>query len=308
MIPSTPKISDMTPTLLVLAGPTAVGKTACGIELAEHFGTEIISADSRQLYRETTIGTAVPSPEELARIRHHFIQEVSLEDPWHAYRFEQEALIRLEQLFQRHELVLAVGGSGLYIDALCHGIDDLPSHDPRIRADLSRRLEEEGLAALREELKVLDPVSYGKIDLNNPLRVMKALEVSIQTGKPYSGFLSAPRKERPFRVLKMALDMDRSLLYERINTRVDLMMEAGLLEEVRHLLPYRDLTPMKTVGYRELFRHLDGEYSLEEAVDLIRRHTRKFARKQLTWFRKNQQYSWFEPAQLPEMTRWIMEA
>ncbi len=292
-------------TLVVLAGPTAVGKTACGISLASHFRTEIISADSRQIYRETTIGTAVPTQEELSQVRHHFIQTVSLEDPYHASRYETEVLELLDRLFEVHDLVIMVGGSGLYIDAVCDGIDELPSADPELRAQLLDRFKLEGLGPLTQQLRELDPVSFKRVDLKNHMRVLKALEVSIQTGKPYSGFLSASKKKRPFQILRTALDMEREVLYQRINSRVDQMMEQGLLDEAREVIFYRDLTAMKTVGYRELFRHLDGELSLDEAVDLIKRNTRKFARKQLTWFRKGSKYQWFHPEQVHEITAWI---
>ncbi|MFO7671250.1 MAG: tRNA (adenosine(37)-N6)-dimethylallyltransferase MiaA [Bacteroidales bacterium] len=298
-------MTEMDKTLLVLAGPTAIGKTACGIHLASHFNTEIISADSRQIYRETTIGTAVPTPEELRLVKHHLIQTASLEEPYHASRYEQEALRVLEVLFKEHNLVLMVGGSGLYIDGLCNGIDDLPPADPKLRAQLLEQFRLEGLEPLAGQLKGLDPLSYTRIDLKNHMRVLKALEVSIQTGKPYSSFLSAPKKERPFRILRVALDMEREVLYQRINQRVDLMMQRGLLDEVRSVIRFRYLTAMKTVGYRELFRHLDGEISLEEAVDLIKRNTRKFARKQLTWFRKGNRYQWFHPEKPAEIIGWI---
>ncbi len=301
------RITDMEKTLLVLAGPTAIGKTACGIHLARHFNTEIISADSRQIYLETSLGTAVPSAEELSLVRHHFIQSASLEDSYHASRYEQEALRVLEDLFKNQNLVMMVGGSGLYIDAVCNGIDDLPSADPLLRSLLLDRFSQEGLEPLTKLLKELDPLSYERVDLKNHMRVLKALEVSIQTGKPYSAFLFAQRKERPFRILRVALDMDREELYERINQRVDHMMEQGLLDEVQSLIRFRHLTAMKTVGYRELFMHLDGELSLEEAVDLIKRNSRKFARKQLTWFRKGNQYKWFRPEQSAEIARWVEE-
>ena len=295
----------MKKTLLVLAGPTAAGKTNCGITLARHFNTEIISADSRQIYRECTIGTAVPSPEELAQVRHHFIQTVSVREPYNASMYEMQVLETLERLFEKHDLVFMVGGSGLYIDAVCVGIDDLPAIDPGVRSRLLQTLEKEGLEALTQDLKKLDPVSYSQVDLKNHMRVLKALEVSMQTGKPYSSFLSSEKKKRPFQILRVALDMERELLYDRINRRVLQMMEAGLLDEVRQLLPLRSCTAMKTVGYRELFRHLDGEISLEEAVDLIQRNTRKFARKQITWFRKENRYQWFTPEELPLILRWI---
>jgi tRNA dimethylallyltransferase len=305
LIPETRRMISMGKALVVLAGPTAIGKSACGIRLARHFNTEIISADSRQVYRETTIGTAVPTARELEMVKHHFIQTVSLEDPYNASRFELEVLELLQVLFRSHQVVLMVGGSGLYIDAVCHGIDDLPATDPKIRSSLHQRLRKEGLEPLVARLKELDPASYARVDLSNPMRVMKALEISIQTGRPYSTFLSATRKERPFRIIRTALDTNRGILYQRINSRVDRMMEAGLLEEVKRLVPFRDLRALKTVGYRELFSYLDGELSLEQAVDLIKRNSRKFARKQLTWFRKDHLYQWFSPEEIQRMIGWI---
>jgi len=295
----------MKKTLLVIAGPTAVGKTSCGIQLASRYNSEIISADSRQIYKETTIGTALPSIEELARVKHHFIQTISVTEPYNASMFEFQVLDRLEDLFEKHDLILMVGGSGLYINAVCHGIDDLPSVDPVLRENLLSRYEHEGLESLSLELKNLDPLSYAKVDLKNHLRVLKALEITLQTGKPYSSFLSATPKERSFRILRIALDMDRELLYKRINSRVEIMMDHGLLDEVKSLRPLRNYTAMKTVGYRELFRHLDGELSLDEAVDLIQRNTRKFARKQLTWFRKDNLYQWFSPEDEESIRHWI---
>lgn len=291
--------------LLVLAGPTAVGKTSCGIKVAGHFGTEIISADSRQIYRETTIGTAVPSPQELAMVRHHFIQTISVKETYNASIYENQVLERLEQLFSLHELVVMVGGSGLYIDAVCEGIDELPKVDPDLRNELQERLEREGLEKLSEELRTLDPLSYERVDLKNHMRVLKALEISIQTGKAYSSFLSETEKERPFQILRIALDLDREILYQRINDRVDQMMEAGLMEEVKQVQDMRGYTAMKTLGYRELFQVLDGKLSLEEGVDLIKRNTRKFARKQLTWFRKENRYQWFSPDKCREIIAWV---
>lgn len=295
----------MKKTLLVLAGPTAVGKTSCGIEVARHFGTEIISADSRQIFRECSIGTAVPSSEELARVKHHFIQCISVRDTYNASIYENQVLERLEQLFKHHDLVLMVGGSGLYIDAVCQGIDDLPQVDPVLREELLERFRKEGLEALTRQLKSLDPVSYAKVDLKNHMRVLKALEISLQTGLPYSSFLSDIKKERPFQILRVALDMDREILYDRINQRVEQMMEAGLLEEVKQVQHLKGYTAMKTVGYRELFRALDGEWSIDEGVDLIKRNTRKFARKQLTWFRKENSYQWFSPGNCKEIIDWV---
>lgn len=300
-------IFNMEKTLVVLAGPTAVGKTSCGIEIAAHFNTEIVSADSRQIYRETTIGTAVPSPQELVQVKHHFIQTVSIKEPFNASLYENQVLIQLEQLFRAHDIVLMVGGSGLYIDAVCHGIDELPHADPLLRQELLERFKKEGLDPLTRELKRLDPVSHGKVDLKNHMRVLKALEVSIQTGKPYSDFLSDTKKERPFHILRIALDLERENLYNRINRRVERMMEAGLLEEVRALQHLRHYNAMKTVGYRELFRVLDGEINLAEGVDLVQRNSRKFARKQLTWFRKENRYLWYAPTQCKEIIERIVK-
>lgn len=289
---STPLTTEMEKTLLVIAGPTAVGKTSCGIEVAEHFGTEIISADSRQIYRETCIGTAVPSKQELEAVPHHFIQTISVRDPYNASMFEQQVLEKLNELFTEHSLVVMVGGAGLYIEAVCGGIDELPPADTAIRKQLHQRLKSEGLDSLTEQLKELDPVSHARMDLNNHMRVMKALEVSIQTGKPYSGFLSGSAKNRPFRILRLALDMERTALYERINSRVEHMMDKGLLEEVVGLKGLREYTALKTVGYRELFAYLNGAVSLADAVARIKSNTRKFARKQITWFRKGDRYEW----------------
>jgi tRNA dimethylallyltransferase len=300
-------IISMAHTLVVLGGPTAVGKTRCGIEVAQHLKSEIISADSRQIYRETSIGTAVPSPEELNAVRHHFIQTVSIQEQYNASRYEYEVLVLLEDLFRRYDRVLMVGGSGLYIKAVCEGIDELPSPDPVLRKKLLYRLGHEGLESLTGELERLDPVSYRRIDLNNHMRVLKALEVSLQTGRPYSDLLSDKSKERPFQILRVALDMDRDLLYRRINSRVDRMMERGLLEEVKRLQHFRECNALKSVGYRELLEYLDGKAPLEEAVDRIKRNTRKFARKQLTWFRKNELYHWFSPDDPNAVIRWIEE-
>jgi tRNA dimethylallyltransferase len=291
----------MTKTLVVLAGPTAVGKTAVAIELAKKYGSEIISADSRQIYRETTIGTAVPSPEELASVPHHFVQCISLEEYYNASMYEQDVLRKLDELFQDHDIVVMTGGSGLYINAVCFGIDDLPSVDQQVRALLARDFREKGIEWLREELKQVDPVSYGKTDLNNHFRILKALEVSMQTGRPYSSFLTQSSKKRDFRIIRLALDMDRNELYERINSRVERMIGDGLVDEVKRLEKYRGKNAMKTVGYREIFSFLDNEVTLDDAVDLIKRNSRKYARKQLTWFRKDNLYPWFHPEEIERM-------
>lgn len=291
----------MNKTLVVLGGPTASGKTGVGITLAKHYHSEIISADSRQIYRETSIGTAVPSPEELEAVPHHFIQVKSLGDYYNASMFEFEVLELLEKLFRKHDTIFMVGGTGLYINAVCFGIDALPTIDPAIRDALAMLFRTRGIGALQEELERTDPATYAKVDLNNHYRILKALEVTRQTGKPYSSFLTHRRKKRTFAITRLALDMDREMLYERINRRVDAMIEKGLVEEVRRLEKYRGTNAMKTVGYREIFKYLDHDISLDEAIDLIKRNTRKYARKQLTWFRKDNLYPWFHPDQVEEM-------
>ena len=300
-------IFQMNKTLVVLAGPTASGKTATGIRLAGHFNTEIISADSRQVYKETTIGTAVPSREELDKIPHHFIQFRSLSEPYNASMYEQDVLQRLKELFRKHDLVFMVGGSGLYINAVCFGIDELPTINPVIREKLAEKFSIHGIESLRIELKELDPDSYERIDLNNHYRILKALEVTVQTGRPYSSFLTHQKRERDFHIVRLALDMEREVLYNRINERVNRMVESGLVEEVKSVERYRGNAAMKTVGYREIFRYFDGEITLDEAIELVRRNSRKYARKQLTWFRKDDLYPWYHPDQVDGMIRYIRE-
>lgn len=297
----------MNKTLVVLGGPTASGKTGVGIALAKHFRSEIISADSRQIYKETSIGTAVPSPGELAVVPHHFIQTRSLAEYYNASMYEFDVLHLLERLFRKHNMVFMVGGTGLYINAVCFGIDDLPTIDPVIREELANLHQKEGIGVLREELKKTDPVTYSRVDLDNHFRILKALEVTRQTGRPYSSFLTHQKKERNFNVVRLALDMEREELYRRINQRVDTMIEKGLVEEVRRLEQFRNKNAMKTVGYREIFRYLDNAISLDEAVDLIKRNTRKYARKQLTWFRKDNLYPWFHPGDIPAMLTHIQQ-
>lgn len=282
--------------LVVIAGPTASGKTGTAIRVAAHFNSEIISADSRQIYREMRIGTAVPDNKQLSAVRHHFIHSLSLDTYYNASMFENDVLILLEELFRKHDIVVMAGGSGLYIDAVCKGIDDLPTVDPSIRKRLAARYENEGLEPLQKELQQLDPESYVRVDLNNHMRVLKALEISLQTGKPYSAFLTRKDKQRGFNIIRIALHVDREKLYRRINKRVDEMIEAGLVDEVKQLLPFRNATAMKTVGYREILGYLDGAYGLDEAVEKIRNNTRTYARKQITWFRKNNSYTWMDPA------------
>ena len=288
-----------------IVGPTGVGKTAVAVRVAEKMGTEIISADSRQVYRELSIGTAVPGPEHTRRVRHHLVQHCSVKDAYNASRFEVEALQVMESLFRDHVQVVVAGGSGLYLRALAAGIDDVPKADPGIRRELLRRMEEEGLESLRFELKKLDPVSWASIDLRNPKRILKALEISLTSGKPYSSFLTRKSKERDFAILKIGLNLDRQELYARIEARADEMMEKGLLDEVRDCLPFRDLNALNTVGYKELFDYLDGRTGLEEAVRLIKRNSRRYARRQLTWFHSDKDITWFRPDQFEEIMEHI---
>ena len=278
--------------LLIVLGPTAVGKTDYSIDLALKLGSPVISCDSRQIFREMRIGTARPSDEQLARVKHYFIASHSITDNYTAGRYEIEAMALLEELFKTHDTLVMTGGSGLYIDALCNGLDDFPDADPELRASLIRRLETEGLAALRHELRRLDPATAGRIDPANRQRIVRALEVCIATGRPYSEFRSGKRKERPFTIRKIGLTRPREELYARIDARVEMMMAEGLEKEALRLLPYRNLSALNTVGYRELFRYFDGEYPLEEAVRLIKRNTRHYAKKQLTYWSRDPEIAW----------------
>ncbi len=295
------------PTLVILLGPTGVGKTALSIRIASHFHTEIISCDSRQLYREMSIGTAVPEQSHLDQIPHHFIKSNSIREPFNAARFETEVLELLESLFVSHPLVVMTGGSMLYIDAVCNGIDDLPNIDPELRLTLVARMKQDGIERLRAELKLLDPDYHREVDLQNPVRIIHALEVCYTTGKTFSSQRTKTSKDRNFHILKIGLNRDRTELYDRINHRVDEMMQSGLEAEVRSLLPYRELNTLHTVGYRELFDHFDGLCSLVEAVEKIKANSRKYARKQLTWFRKDQNIQWFHPDQGEEIMKLIVD-
>lgn len=284
--------------LVVVLGPTAIGKTAISLSLAEQFSTEIISADSRQFYRGMPVGTAQPSPAELARVPHHFIGSRSLTEPYNVGLYEQEAIELLRKLFIKKDLVIMAGGSGLYIDAVCRGFDQLPEADPVIRRELGLVLDKNGVDALAGMLRELDPVHYRKADLRNPHRLIRAIEVCRITGKPYSELRKGKTAERDFAVIKVGLNTDRAKLYERINDRVDIMIRQGLVDEVRSLIPYKHLNALQTVGYQELFEHFEGKLSLEEAVELIKQNTRRFAKRQLTWFRKDPEITWFEPHEL----------
>ncbi|RZJ88698.1 MAG: tRNA (adenosine(37)-N6)-dimethylallyltransferase MiaA [Chryseobacterium sp.] len=287
--------------LIVIAGPTAVGKTALGIEVAKHFSTEIISADSRQFFIETELGTAKPSADELAAVKHHFINSHHIQDFFSTGDFEQEALILLEKLFKLHNVVVVVGGSGLYINALLNGLDELPETNLTIRAQLNLRLAEEGLDGIRKDIEQADPEFFANVDQQNPQRLIRGLEFYLSTGQKLSSFFQHTKKTRPFRIIRIGLNKDRQELYEQINDRVDLMMSSGLLDEVKSLLPFRGLNALKTVGYTELFDHLDGNITLEEAISTIKQNTRRFAKRQLTWFRKDSEMLWYHPNQVEKL-------
>ncbi len=281
--------------LLVVVGPTGSGKTDLSIRLALHYSAPILSTDSRQVYRGMPIGTAQPSVDQLQAVEHHFIASHDLTDNLNCGEYEVQALARLEELFADHDWVVAVGGSGLYVRALCEGMDDLPQADEPLRRELERRLAEEGLGALAEELRELDPEYCRTADLNNPARVMRALEVCLQTHMPYSRQRTGERRPRPFEIVKIGIDLPRDVLYDRINRRVDRMLADGLEAEARALYPYRELNALKTVGYREFFDYFDGRIGYDEAVELIKRNSRRYAKRQLTWFRRDSEIRWFAP-------------
>ena len=282
------------PTLIAIIGPTAIGKTALSIKLAKHFQTEIISADSRQFYKEMSIGTAVPSTEELAQAKHHFIQHISVTNSYTVGDFEKEALNKLDELFNTHEVAIMVGGSGLYVDAVTKGLDDFPEIDTQIRAKLNEELHSKGLVYLQEQLKELDIEAFQTIAIDNPRRIIRALEVCLQTKKPYSSFLRKKENKRPFNTVYIGLTADREIIYNRINQRVDNMIQDGLLEEVETLLGKQGLNALQTVGYKELFNYFNKEWPLDFAVSEIKKNTRRFAKRQLTWYRKNESVKWFD--------------
>lgn len=293
--------------LIVVGGPTAVGKTAFSIELARYFKTEIISADSRQIYQQLDIATAKPTKEELDAVPHHFIDKLPLEQEYNAGQFEGDALALLERLFQLHEVVVVTGGSGMYVQALCQGIDEMPPIPAQIRQELNSRLKENGLEELLEELKLRDPDYFQVVDRQNPQRVIRALEVNMHTGRPFSAFRQQNFAERPFRIIKIGLDRPRELLYKRIDERMEQMINEGLFEEAKMLFSYRHLNALRTVGYKEIFDYLEGEYDREEAIRLLKRNTRRYAKRQLTWFRKDPEFTWFHPDQL-DMAIGLIEA
>ena len=295
------------PYLIVVTGPTAIGKSAVSLEIAQHFNTEIISADSRQLYREMKIGTAVPEPQELQLVPHHFVHTRSIHEYYNASRFESEVLNKLEELYLVHRVVVMAGGSMLYVDAVCNGIDDLPEVDPEIRRMLISEFEQNGIESLRIRLKMLDPAYYAEVDLKNHKRLLHALEICLMTGKPYSGFRKNQVKKRPFRIIKTGLTASRDIIYDRINRRVDQMVLEGLEEEARSLYPFRDNNALNTVGYREWFDAFDGKIPPGEVVEKIKSNTRRYARKQLTWFKRDQAVKWFDIGYKEEIIPWLEE-
>lgn len=295
-------------TLVVLLGPTGVGKTDLSIEIARYFDTSIISCDSRQMYREMRIGTAVPSEEQLSAVRHFFIQTLSVKDYYNSWQFEVETLAKIRELFEQHDVVVMTGGSMLYIDAVCKGIDDIPTIAPELRAELMEIFEKQGLDPIRAMLKELDPVFYEQVDLNNGKRVLHAVEVCRMAGVPYSSLRTNTPKDRGFRIVRIGLDRDREELYDRIDRRVDSMLEEGLEEEARRLWPLRHLNALNTVGYKELFDYFEGKTDYTEAVRLIKRNSRRYARKQLSWFRRDDDIHWFHPERKEEIIRFLDSA
>jgi len=293
--------------LIVVAGPTAIGKTALGVQLARHFDTDVISADSRQFFREMSIGTAKPNAEEMQSVTHHFINSHSIAESYNVGKYETGAIALLDTLFREKDFVVMVGGSGLYIDAVCKGFDELPEASREIREKIETMLKNEGIEGLQHLLKELDPVYYGQVDLQNPQRIGRALEVCLATGGPYSGLRKGKAKERDFNIIKTGLNTSRETLYARINKRVDEMMAQGLLEEVKNLTAYKNANALQTVGYKELFDHLENKTDLQTAVELIKQNTRKFAKRQLTWFRRDPEMKWFEPGEIKQIIDYITE-
>ena len=294
-------------TLFVLIGPTGVGKTALSLSIAEMLGCDIVSADSRQMYADLKIGTAAPTGKELARVRHHFVGQLALTDYYSAARYEEEAMKCLSNLFLANDHALLTGGSMMYVDAVCKGIDDIPTVDEETRAFMMERYDKEGLEPLCAELRLLDPEYYRIVDLKNPKRVIHALEICHMTGRTYTSYRTQSCKERPFRIVKIGLRREREELYERINRRVDIMMEEGLLDEVKSVLPYRHLNSLNTVGYKELFMYLDGEWSLDFAIEKIKQNSRIYSRKQMTWFKRDTDIHWFHPDDQDEILQFVRQ-
>lgn len=284
----------MNKNLIVVVGPTAIGKTSLSITLAKYFDCEIVSADSRQFYKEMCIGTAVPSTKELKQAKHHFIQHKSIKDEYSVGDFEKDALAKLTELFKHKNYAILIGGSGLYVNAVTNGLDNFPETDIEIRKKLQEEYTNTGIENLQLQLKALDPEYYKKVDLSNTHRVMRALEVCISSGFPYSAFLTKPKKKRPFHIIKIGITADREIIYERINTRVDLMIEEGLIDEAKTLYNFKVLNALNTVGYKEIFKYLDSDWDIDFAISEIKKNTRRFAKRQLTWFKKDADIKWFD--------------
>lgn len=292
-------------TLVIIFGPTGVGKTDISIDIAEYFNSEIFSSDSRQMYRELDIGVAKPNISQLNKIKHHFINSVSVYEHYSIYQYEADVIKSLNEYFLSNDIAIMTGGSGLYVDAVCNGVDEMPDHDPEIRQSVNDFYQKHGLEALRFELKKHDPNYYNEVDLRNPIRIIRALEMFHQTGIPFSEFRKKSPVQRDFNIIKIGIDLDRDKLYDQINNRVDKMMTEGLLQEAHDLHQIKNLTALKTIGYRELFDYFDKKCSLNEAVELIKKNTRNYAKRQLTWFRRYQDASWFKPNEIKDIIAWI---
>ncbi len=293
--------------LVVITGPTAVGKTALTLEIAKHYGIPVINADSRQIYKELKIGTASPTTEQLRQIKHYFVATKSIQDYYNASMYEQDVMSLLNDLFNHSPIQLMSGGSMMYIDAVCNGIDDIPTVREDIREEMKRRYQEEGLASLCEDLKRLDPEHYEVVDRQNHRRVIHALEICYQTGQTYTSFRTKSKKERPFQIIKIGLNRERSELYNRINLRVDNMIDNGLVEEAKSVYQYKGANALNTVGYKEIFDYIDGRWELHEAIERIKGNTRRYARKQLTWYKRDGNMRWFHPEQQLEILNFISQ-
>jgi tRNA dimethylallyltransferase len=293
--------------LIVIAGPTAIGKTNLSLSIAKKYNTDILSCDSRQFYKEMNIGTAVPSIDELAQVKHHFIQNLSIEQNYSVGKFELDALKKIEELHQDKDVLVMVGGSGLYIDAVCRGLDDFPDVPKELRDKLNLRFQNEGIEPLKAQLIELDPEYHEEVDKANPHRIIRALEICISTGKAFSSFRKQQKKKRNFKTIKLILSRDREVLYSRINQRVDMMMVEGLLEEAKNVYEYKDNNALQTVGYKELFAYFDGEWDLETAISEIKKNTRRYAKRQMTWFRRDPETVFFNPSDEAEITTYLEE-
>lgn len=291
--------------LIVLSGPTAVGKTDLSIRIAQYFNTEILSADSRQFYKEMSIGTAKPTEKELSEVKHHFINTLTITQEYTAGMFEEEAMEKLTELFKKYKVVVLTGGSGLFIKALCDGLDAIPEVEPEVREKLNKEFDQYGLEPLIKELREKDPHYYEQVDRSNPVRIIRALEICRGTGIPFSSFRTSEKKKRPFKIIKIGLIRDREELYHRIDTRMDQMLKAGLVEEAKQLYSYKECNALQTVGYSEVFGYLDGKYDEEEMIRLLKRNSRRYAKRQLTWFQRDEEFVWFHPKQENEILAYL---